>query len=238
MPDVSPALPDRAALLLDLDGTLLDFAPTPDSVVVPAGLLVSLAELRHRLGDALAIVTGRPVEQVDGLLGDVPFAVAGEHGGAIRHAPGEAIARAALAALPGDWLGRAEAIAASHPGALVEPKRRSLVLHYRRAPEAGAALEAAARALLAGHEDRFAVMPANMAWELKPLGADKGTAVRAIMARAPFAGLVPVYIGDDVTDEDGIAAAVALGGLGWRVQEVFADPAGVRRWLGGLAGSR
>ena len=140
-----------------------------------------------------------------------------------------------LADLPGDWMARAAALAAAYPGALVEPKRRSLVLHYRRAPEAGMALYAVAQALLAGHEDRFAIMPASMAWELRPLGADKGTAVRALMARAPFAGRVPVYVGDDVTDEDGIAAAQALGGVGWRVADTFGDPACVRRWLALIA---
>ena len=226
-----PGLPAGAALLLDLDGTLIDFAPTPETVVVPDDLRASLAALRVRLHNALAIVTGRPIEQVDTLLGTLPFAVAGEHGGAIRHAPDAPVERLPLADLPPDWLARAEALAAPHPGALVEPKHRSVVLHYRRVPEAGPALYAAAQSLIAGHEDRFAIMRANMAWELKPLGADKGSAVRALMARAPFAGRTPVYIGDDVTDEDGIDAAIACGGIGWRVQDVFGTPAGVRAWL-------
>ncbi len=230
-----PALPAKAALLLDLDGTLIDFAPTPESVVVPDELRASLAALRVSLDNALAIVTGRPVEQVDTLLGPLPFAVAGEHGGAIRHAPGAAIERQPLADLPPDWLARAEALAAPYPGALVEPKRRSVVLHYRRAPDAGPALYAAAQSLIAGHGNHFTIMRANMAWELKPLGADKGSAVRALMERAPFAGRTPVYIGDDVTDEDGIDAAHALGGVGWRVQDVFKTPAGVRAWLAAVA---
>ena len=232
---MKPALPANAALLLDLDGTLIDFAPTPETVIVPDDLRTSLAALRASLHNALAIVTGRPVEQVDTLLGPLPFAVAGEHGGAIRHAPDAPIERPPLADLPPDWLARAEALAAPYPGALVEPKRRSVVLHYRRAPDAGPALFAAAQSLIAGHEDHFTIMRANMAWELKPLGADKGSAVRALMDRAPFAGRTPVYIGDDVTDEDGIDAAIALGGLGWRVQDVFGTPDGVRTWLAAMA---
>ena len=86
----------RAALLLDLDGTLLDIAPTPDAVVVPDELPGVLRTLRHLLGDAVAVVTGRPVETIDRLLGDAVFAVAGEHGGAVRHAPGAALERPAL----------------------------------------------------------------------------------------------------------------------------------------------
>ena len=77
----------------------------------------------------------------------------------------------------------------------------------------------------------FTVMASSMAWEVKPGGIDKGGAVTALMARPPFLGRTPVYIGDDVTDEDGMRAARALGGLGWRVQDAFGDPAGVRAWL-------
>jgi trehalose 6-phosphate phosphatase len=237
LPQRAALLPERAALLLDLDGTLIDFAPTPDSVVVPDGLRASLARLRPRLGDALAVVTGRPIGEVDALLGDLPYAVAGEHGAAVRHAPGAPVERPPLAAPPAAWPAEADRLAEARPGVLVERKSSGFVLHFRRAPEHGPALRAAMAAMLAGHEDRFAIMPASMAWEMKPLGADKGTAVRALMSRPPFAGRVPVYLGDDVTDEDGMRAARALGGLGWRVQEMFGDPAGVRSWLAAIAAS-
>ena len=227
----APRLPPNAALLLDLDGTLLDIAPTPDSVVVPPELPGHLRALRDRLSGALAVVTGRPIAQVDQLLGDAPRAVAGEHGGAIRHAPGLAVEYAALAEPPVDWVAEAERLAGATPGVLLERKQRGFVLHYRLAPEAGPALQRAMLAMLAGHTDRFTLMAAHMAWEMKPIGADKATAVAAIMARPPFAGRTPVYIGDDVTDEDGMAAARDLGGLGWRVQEIFGDAGGVRAWL-------
>jgi trehalose 6-phosphate phosphatase len=113
---------------------------------------------------------------------------------------------------------------------LLERKAHGFVLHYRMAPAAGPMLRMALDCMLAGH-DRFTIMSAQMAWEVKPVGADKGTAVTALMAQSPFVGRVPVYIGDDVTDEDGMRAARALGGLGWRVQDVFTDAAGVRAWL-------
>ncbi len=246
-PSSHPALPppDRAAFLLDLDGTLLDIAPTPESVVVAPGLAADLAALRDRVGGALAIVTGRPIAQIDALLPGVPHAVAGEHGGATRHAPGETVSAAPLADIPDAWREAAARIAAAHPGARVEDKRRGIVLHYRAAPEHGASLRTALAALLApaGHTlpgdtpagEAFHLLGAKMAWEIRPAGADKGSAVRALMARPPFAGRLPVFVGDDVTDEDGIAAAVALGGVGLRVPDTFGDPEGVRAWIARLA---
>jgi trehalose 6-phosphate phosphatase len=233
-----PILRQPAALLLDLDGTLLEIAPTPDGVVVPPGLSPLLRRLRTRLGGALAIVTGRPIAQIDALLPDTVQAVAGEHGAAIRLAPGAAVIRAELAALPEGWLAAAAAMAADRPGVLLEHKSAGFVLHYRQAPQAGPALQAELVSLLAGHADRFTLLSALMAWEVKPLGADKATAVSALMRAAPFAGRIPTYIGDDVTDEDGMRAARALGGEGWRVQDRFIDPAGVRAWLAGLEAGR
>jgi trehalose 6-phosphate phosphatase len=229
MTGLLPKLPDRAALLLDLDGTLLDIAPTPDAVVVPPSLPPVLQALRARLGDALAIVTGRPVEQVEALLPGVAYAVAGEHGGAIRFGPEAALQRPDLPALPGHWLEAAERAVAAHPGALLEAKARGFAVHYRLAPDAGEPLRQALLAILDPQSHRL--LPARMAWEVKPRGADKGTAVAALMARPPFAGRTPVYVGDDVTDEDGMREARAAGGFGFQVEEVFGGPAGVRAWL-------
>jgi trehalose 6-phosphate phosphatase len=231
-----PRLPplDRAALLLDLDGTLLDLAPRPDAVVVPAELRETLRALRQLLGDALAIVTGRPVETVDALLGDAMFAVAGEHGGAIRHGPGEMLERPPLPSPPLAWLVEAERLAAAHPGAILERKARGFALHYRAAPASGEALHEALTRLLAGSE-QFELLQAHMLWEVRPRGADKGKAVAALMGRAPFRDRLPVFVGDDVTDEDAIAAAAAMGGTGLRVQDAFGDAAGVRAWLHAIA---
>jgi trehalose 6-phosphate phosphatase len=220
----------RAALMLDMDGTLVDLAPTPDAVAVPPGLPEALAVLRDALGGALAIVTGRPVETVDQLFGDAPGAVAGEHGGAFRYAGGGEIERLDLPTPPETWLEAAEALAHSFPGALLERKARGFALHYRRAPEAREAFHAALGVLLETAPG-FELHPAHMLWEVRPLGADKGGAVVTLMRRAPFSGRVPVFIGDDVTDEDGMREARKLGGAGYRVDAVFRDPAGVRAWL-------
>jgi trehalose 6-phosphate phosphatase len=226
------ALPpfQRAALLLDMDGTLVDLAPTPDAVVVPAGLPETLTTLRHALGGALAIVTGRPVETVDRLFGDAPGAVAGEHGGAIRHCTGSAIERPDLPAPPSSWLEAAEDLMRRFPGALLERKARGFALHYRQAPEARDVFHAALRALV-DTSPAFDLHPAHMLWEIRPHGADKGGAVSALMQNPPFAGRLPVFIGDDVTDEDGMREARNRGGAGYRVDDVFRDPDGLRDWL-------
>ncbi len=233
----TPGIPslDHAALLLDFDGTLVDIAATPGAVVIEPGLVDVLAVLRRRLGDALAIVTGRPLGQLDALLPGSPYAVAGEHGGALRRHPGARIEHPSMPALPTGWLAEAAGLVHAHPGALVEPKSHGLVLHYRAAPDAGPALYEAATALVSRSPGSFVVSPAKMAWEIRPAGVDKGTAVEALMAEPPFAGRLPVFVGDDVTDLDGIAAAIRLGGVGLMVPDAFIDPAGVRRWLASLA---
>jgi trehalose 6-phosphate phosphatase len=227
-------LPDNAALLLDFDGTLIDIAATPHAVVVPSELSPLLRAIRDKLGGALAIVTGRPVESIEAMLPDVATAIAGEHGGAIRFLPGGPLERVDLPDLPPAWVQAGERAVAEHPGTLFEPKARGFALHYRQAPAARDAMERAARAIVGTMETHF-VLGGAMVWEVKPRGADKATAVAALMARAPFAGRVPVYVGDDVTDLDGFREARALGGLGLQVQDVFGDAAGVRAWLAGLA---
>ncbi len=219
-----------AALLLDLDGTLLDLAPTPDTVVVPAGLTDTLRVIRRQLHEALAVITGREIAVIDALLGDAPHAVAGEHGGAIRPLPGAVVERPALAPPPEAWLAAGVALEAAHPGAMFERKPRGFGLHFRLAPHAGPAVYEVLSALVAGSRE-FELMQGHMMWEIRPRGIDKGDAVNRLMRSAPFLGRVPVFIGDDVTDEDGMRVARAMGGAGLRVPDVFADAAGVRAWL-------
>ncbi len=232
-----PALPrlSRAAFLLDFDGTLVDIAPAPELVRVAPDLADVLLRLRALCGDALAIVTGRPIAQIDEYLPDVPFAVAGEHGIAVRLAPGGAIQRPELPPVPPHWLVEGEKLATLHGGVRVERKATGFVLHYRANPQAGALLKLAADAMVAEAGGHFHVQSAKMAWEIRPHGIDKGTAVRTLMQHAPFAGRLPVFVGDDLTDEDGIQAAIALGGTGYRIPDDFDEPESVRRWLTLLA---
>jgi trehalose 6-phosphate phosphatase len=167
---------------------------------------------------------------VDRLLGSSSLAVAGEHGGALRVSPDAAVERPDLPAPPLDWLSAAQALAKAHPGAIMEHKARGFGIHFRQAPEAGPALLAGLQAVIAGSPD-FHIMQGLMLWEVRPTGADKGGAVDALMRRAPFTGRVPVFIGDDVTDEDGMRACRAAGGSGFRVQDAFGAPEDVRNWL-------
>ena len=221
----SPAAPDpsSAAYFLDFDGTLVDIAPTPDSIQIPPDLAETLRRLRTLCNDAVAIVTGRPIAQVEAFLPNAAYAIAGEHGAALRLSP--------------TWLSAAKHLAQSTPGALFEPKTHGFALHYRAAPQAGPALQAALQSLLAQSPNTHQLLAAKMAWEIRPTGVDKGAALRPLMQHPPFTNRLPIYIGDDITDEDGIAAARALGGIGLFVPDAFGEPAAVRAWLAGLVGS-
>jgi trehalose 6-phosphate phosphatase len=115
------------------------------------------------------------------------------------------------------------------------PGQRGFVLHYRAVPELGDLLREALERLMAPDAHRFLLQAAHMAWEVKPRGAAKGTAVAQLMQRAPFAGRVPIFIGDDVTDEDGMRVARATGGARLRVPDLFGDAVGVRAWLAAAA---
>ncbi|GBR23282.1 trehalose-phosphatase [Gluconobacter japonicus] len=229
-----PFPPSKAALLLDFDGTLVDIAPTPESVIVPAGLTEDLLRLKDLLGGALAIVTGRPIAQIDHFLPGIPYAVAGEHGVAMRKSPVHDVDHRVLPAVPADWLGGAEDIVARYPGASVERKRAGMVLHYRQNQDA----EPAFRSLVgdwAAEPNGFRLQDAHMAIELRPLGVDKGGAVRELMAENPFQGRLPLFVGDDVTDMDGVRAARQMGGDGWLIPDDFPDAATFRRWLHDLS---
>ena len=228
--------PDQAALFLDFDGTLVDIAPRPEAVMVPPGLPSLLARLSDRLSGAVGIVSGRPLEQIEALL-PVALPMVGDHGATLRLSPSAPARRRDLPVPPADWPDRAEALVAGFPGAAVERKAHGFVVHYRLAPEAAAIARTVLEHMI-GIRDDFVVMPARMAWEVKPRAVSKGSAVVDLMAQPAFASRRPVFIGDDVTDEAGFAAARAAGGLGLRLQDAFGTPAALRAWLERLASER
>jgi trehalose 6-phosphate phosphatase len=210
--------PDHIALFLDFDGTLVEIAPRPDAIVVPDGLVSLLAALAARVGGALAVISGRSVGTLDGYLRPARFPAAGIHGLEWRADPRAAVVRAPP---PASLTEVRDALARSHlhaPGIQIEDKGASFAVHYRQAPDQGPAVEATLRALIAPHPD-LDILNGKMVYEVKPLGASKAIAITRFLKLPPFEGRMPVFIGDDVTDEDGIAAAERLGGVGIKVGE-------------------
>jgi trehalose 6-phosphate phosphatase len=209
----------------------VEIAARPDAVMVPPELPGVLARLASALDGALAVVSGRPLVDLDHFL-PIPIAKAGDHGASLRLTPTAAVEAPDLPAPPLEWRARALALVEAFPGALLEEKGHGFAIHYRQAPEAEEPARILLETMLGELPDVFTLLPARMAWEVKPRGVSKGTAVAALLARSPFAGRTPIFIGDDVTDEAGMAAARAAGGLGLKLQDVFGEPSSLRAWLG------
>lgn len=243
-----PAARDRApppprfardwCFFLDVDGTLVDIAAHPDAVTVEPATRELLCDLEDAAGGALALVSGRRLIDLDRLFAPTRFACAGQHGAERRCANGSLVLTGGGgASLPGVAAHLRE-LATAMPGLLVEDKGLTLSVHYRQAPDrADEARSLAARARDALGRD-FVVEHGKMVFEIRAGGHDKGAAIAAFMREAPFAGRMPVFIGDDVSDEPGFAAINARGGLSLKVgggitQARFGlpDAAAVRLWL-------
>ena len=227
-----PDLDRTFALFLDVDGTLVEIAATPAAVVVAPGLPALLAQLQRQLGGAVAIVSGRPLAQIDELLHPFTGSAAGEHGVAIRYGDGTLEEMPMGLAVPETWREALVAAAARWEGVLLEPKPHGVTMHYRLAPERGNEVWRLVRSLVPEDHPWFRLLPAREAVEIGLRAASKGDAVERLMAHAPFHGRKPIFIGDDFTDEAGMSMARRFGGMGLRVAEVFGgDPANVRAWL-------
>jgi trehalose 6-phosphate phosphatase len=227
-----PEFDRTTALFLDLDGTLLEIAATPEQVVVSPGLVPLLAELHRELDGALAIVSGRPIGDIDRLLEPFRCSAAGEHGAAVRYGDGTLEELSAGQAVPQAWRESLAAAADFLPGVQVETKPHGVTVHYRLAPHLGNDVWRLARALVPQDDPRFHLLPAREAVEIGPRSVSKGNAVERLMRQTAFRGRRPIFVGDDCTDEAGMRAARELGGMGLRVGEAFGgDPAVVRNWL-------
>lgn len=214
------------ALLLDVDGTIIDIGPSPHEVHVPQALCRSLERLLERSGGALALVSGRPIRDLDRLFSPLTLPAIGGHGAEMR-VRGSEIASAAEP-LPEKLRAELARAAAPGSGVLVEDKGYSLALHYRQAPEQEPRLrELIARARAAFPGEALEVLPGKAMFEVKRPGVSKGGAVRQLMTLAPFAGRRPVFIGDDVTDASVFAALPALSGKGYSVGRHFEAVTGI-----------
>lgn len=210
-PPLPPPLSDwtargPVALFLDFDGTLVEIAETPDAIQVPGDLARRLEGLAARVEGRLALITGRSLADIGGHLGSGSIMLVGSHGAEYGDAAVSALAlspdaTAAVAALAEQW-----------PGLLVEAKPHGIAIHYRQEPDAAAAVFTVMNSI--AEREGLAVRRGKMVVELGPAGANKGRAVARLMEKQPYAGAVPIFIGDDVTDEDGFAAAAAAGGHG------------------------
>jgi trehalose 6-phosphate phosphatase len=238
------------AILLDIDGTLLDLAPTPREVWVPPGLAETLSRLRDRTSGALALVSGRSLNDIDLIFAPEQFPAVGGHGAEMRISTDSEAVAVHAPPMDKELKRRLAAIAKLSPGILLEDKGYSLALHYRLAPHAEKAIYEAVSLIRADLPNApIEVLPGKCVCEIKQSGFDKATGVRELMTHAPFLGRRPIFVGDDVTDESVFAMMPDLGGLafsvGRRAQGVtdyFDEPRDVRAWLArlvdGEAGAR
>ena len=243
MADETPphSILDGAALFLDFDGTLVELAEAPDAISVSPAVSPLLARLNDRLSGRLALVSGRSIADLERHLECSGLAVSGSHGLELRLRDGSQVPLAARHDLSAAREGVRQ-LADEAPGLLVEEKPFSVALHYRQAPNEQARVSDAMARL--ARSTGLTLQQGKMVVEIRPAGADKGDAVRAFMAEPDFAGARPLFVGDDLTDEDAFAAASAMGGAGilvgaaretaarWRLPDVRS----VIAWLEEAAG--
>lgn len=212
-----PPWPGRAALFLDFDGTLLEIADEPHLVAPSARLRALLPALAPATDGAFALVSGRPIAEIDRLLAPHRFAAAGIHGIERRDAAGDLHCKAADDAAFRDLRAILGPFALRHTGLLLEDKGHTLALHYRQRPDLSAEVRTFVGELERSLPPELEVLPGRMVFEVKPRGTDKGRAIAAFMREPPFLGRTAVFVGDDVTDEAGFAAVNARGGVSVKV---------------------
>ena len=229
---------DAIGLFLDIDGTLLEIRDTPSSVVADEELLDLLSRCHAVLDGALCLVSGRSIAEVDRIMSPAKYHVAGAHGVELRAADGR-IQTVAVSSFPADAEKALRAFAEGHEGLLLERKQGGVSLHYRMAPTLERQCRDFVTSLMSKIGDNFRLIAGKMVFEISPAKSNKGDAIRRIMREAPYAGRKPVFIGDDVTDEDGFEVVNQFGGVSVRVGDIgdsaarFAlpDVASVRPWL-------
>lgn len=236
--------PNKVALLLDIDGTLLDIALTPHDVRVPPTLRKTLAKLQERTGGAIALVSGRSLSDIDLIFAPLKLSAVGGHGAEMRVMPDSSKANGAKSRfLDKNIRTRLTDVAQVGEGIIVEDKGYSVALHYRLAPNKQRAIEDAVAAICSELPAGWVeILPGKAVIEIKKSGFNKGTALRDLMAHAPFAGRQPIFVGDDKTDDAAFAVVPEFGGIAISVGRMvpgvaqrFEAPSDVRRWLERIA---
>lgn len=227
------------ALFLDIDGTILELAETPGEVVVTPQVRRLLRDLNAATGGAFALVSGRGLSDIDALFGNSGLSAAGLHGVECRTGyNGVTHVQSVDAAMMRSFRGKLLSYIDQHPGLLLEDKKLSIAIHFRHASNLQAEVETILRETIAGHDSVFHVQRGKMIAEIKPRVSNKGFAIRRFMQTPPFHGRIPVFIGDDITDEDGFHAVNESGGISIKVGRgsscagcCLGSPADVIGWL-------
>jgi trehalose 6-phosphate phosphatase len=232
----------ECALLFDIDGTLIDLAPTPDGIYVPPELPGQLQELWRLTSGALALVSGRMIDDIDQIMKPIKLPAVGGHGVQMRPLADAAVREAIVKPMNPNLKKRFAALAGLSAGILIEDKGYSIAVHYRLAPHAERQIFNAVTAIQADLPDApLEVLNGKFVVEIKQEGFSKATAVRELMAQPPFAGRQPIFLGDDVTDEsvfgimpdiDGLAYSVGRKAQG--VAGHFDSPHDVRAWIASM----
>jgi trehalose 6-phosphate phosphatase len=228
-------------LFLDVDGTLIEFTDSPLATFADSELKTLLQNVTERLGGAVALVSGRSIAYLDGLFDPLRLPAAGLHGVERRKASG-AMHGASFTDHQLDPARQAlQELLRSHPGASLEDKGRTIAVHFRMAPHLADVIRQSVIDIAKPLGSNYHIQEGNMVFEIKPRGFTKATAIKAFMAEAPFSGRTPVFVGDDLTDQDGFRMVEERGGVsiavGDRVhgQHRLENAAAVRAWLEAIA---
>jgi len=235
---LGPPWPERPALFLDLDGTLIDFAATPDAVEPSVRLRTLIARLAKLEDGALAVISGRAIAALDAILAPHRLAAAGLHGIERRRANGSVVPPALNAGALDSVRRHLQSFALANEGIHIEDKALALAIHYRQAPALAESVARLGIDIAPQLPEGWELLAGNHVLEIKPAHADKGDAIRAFMSEPPFVGRTPIFVGDDVTDEHGFRVVNDLGGVSikvaggataaqWRLEDVAA----VMSWL-------
>lgn len=204
-------------MFLDVDGTILEIAETPQAVHVPESLKILLNALCLRLDGALALVSGRSIADLDRLFAPFRFCVAGVHGSERREPAGCVVHGQVDGAVLDGARGELATLVSEFPGLLLEDKQVALAVHFRRAPELRTSVRERMAELTARLGPEFVLQPGKCVFEIRPAAWTKATAIEKFMERPPFSGRTPIFVGDDSTDEAGFAWVNGNDGLSIRV---------------------